>query len=251
MVLRTREDALRALSEVLSFDRRTQIVQLTVRLAQCLTPEARTILFRAQEGLVQGKLQVKLKERKTAPTPEAQPDDTQTLAAKGPIDDARISEELSTAIEALKVAVVLLDVFPALSQRFTRWEIARAALFYADDVTKLISEGTDPKKNAAVQEQVATMVTRFRPWWYSQVSPIAQACEMVLQRAPHTKWRLGPRTLLDIVATTELRAMYAVKDTIPNQQAMIEPLTKIHQALQRILAQSYPQGLPAESGFTV
>lgn len=248
MVIRTREDALKALSEVLSLDRRSQIVQITVRLAQCLSPEARQVLFRAQEGLVQGKLELKLKERQGARA-QAASGAAEPEPPPGPITDGKILDELVTAMEALKMAAVAMDVFPQLGRFFARWEVARALLYFNDQIRQIISEGTHPQKSEAAFQQLSTIVSRFRPWWHSQVPMIAEACTAVIQRAPRSRWPIGARSLLDIVASTELRAMYALKDTIPNQAAMIEPLTKIWAQLQRLLAQAYPQGLPEESAL--
>ncbi len=248
MVIRTREDALKALSEVLHLDRRQQIVQITVKLAMCLTPEARQILFRAQEGVVTGGLTVRLKARETMQRPRPSgPQVPKELQEPEEIDDGRVSEEIHTAFEALKVAAVVYDVFRGLGAKFARWEVARAALHFPEEMKRLITEGTDGSTTA--ERELTTIVSRFRPWWHSQVAGLAQACERVRRQQPDSAWRVGARSLLDIVCTTELRAMYAAKESIPTLEAMIEPLTKIYRALQRIVVQVYPRGLPAESAL--
>jgi hypothetical protein len=81
------------------------------------------------------------------------------------------------------------------------------------------------------------------------VPGIAQVCERVSQSEKRTRWAVGPKTLLDIVATTELRAMYASKNNIPTQQAMVEPLTDVFRAIQRVLEGLYPQGIPEDSAL--
>ncbi len=258
MVIRTREDALKALSEVLNLDRRQQIVQITVKLAQCLTPESRQILFRAQEGMVAGTLQSRLKARGKGQAPAsasladfiakesvAPPE----VDENAPIDDTRVTDEIGLALEALKVAAVAFDVYPTLRGKFARWEVARAAAHFGEDFQKLIAAGTEPRTAGEALRKLTTVVTRFRPWWHAQVPVIAQACEVVRRQHTDSAWRIGAKSLLDIVATTELRAMYAAKENIPSQQAMVEPLTTIYRALQRLVRQVYPKGLPEESAL--
>lgn len=250
VVIRTREEALKALSEVLVLDRRGQIVQITVKLAQCLTPETRQILFRAQEGLVAGRLQTRIRERETMkqqqPRPAAR---VPTVPDEEVIDDSRINEEIAIALEALKVAAVAFDVFPTLRGKYARWEVARAAIHYGDNLRELIRAGTDPGTAAGAERKMETGVARFRPWWHGQVPSIAQVCEHVRRAAPDSPWRVGAQSLLDIVATTELRAMFAAKENIPTLNAMIEPLARIYKALQLIVKQVYPEGLPPESAL--
>ncbi|MBI2933368.1 MAG: hypothetical protein HYY16_17120 [Planctomycetes bacterium] len=241
-MIRTREEALDALAQVLNLDRRQQIVKITVYLAQCLTPETRQILFRAQEGLVEGRLETRVRER-VAPEPETEE------AQEKPITEDRVHGEIVVALEALKVAAVVFDVFPSLGTRFARWEVARAALHFPQEVRRLITEGTDKSRAAAAEQTIANVVTRFRPWWHAQLTPLSEVCNRVWEQQPQSPWRVGAKSLLDIVATTELRAMYAAKDTIPNQQAMFEPLTKICAVLQRVLSKAYPTGLPPESAL--
>jgi len=259
MVIRTREDALKALSEVLHLDHRQQIVQITVKLAQCLTPESRQVLFRAQEGMVAGTLQSRLKARGKPGQAPASANLTEFIAKESvpppevddsaPIDDTRVTDEIGLALEALKTAAVAFDVYPSLVGKFARWEVARAAAHFGEDFQKLIAAGTEPHTAGEALRKLTSVVTRFRPWWHAQVPVIAQACEVVRRQHTDSAWRIGAKSLLDIVATTELRAMYAAKENIPSQQAMVEPLTIIYRALQRLVRQVYPKGLPAESAL--
>jgi len=247
MVIRTREEALRALSRLLDLDRSQQIVQMTVALAECLTPEARRILYRAHEGLLSGHLETRVRKR---PAPAAKAPDVELEPLPpdaGPVDDAQMVAQLQSALDALKAAAVAIDVFSDMRDQVGRWELARIALQGATDFRSLVSQGASGAPDAS--GKMLTMVRRGRPWWHSEVPTVAAACERVWRESPPSKWRVGAHTLLDIVATTELRALYATGSNIPNVQAMNEPLAKIAATVTRLVRKEYPQGLPAESAF--
>ena len=66
MYIRTRDDAMDALGAILELpERRAQIVQSTVKVALCMTPEARTFMLDVQAGILSGGLDA-LRERRQA-----------------------------------------------------------------------------------------------------------------------------------------------------------------------------------------
>ncbi len=246
MVIRTRTEALSALSEILELERAEQIMRMTVALAECVSPEARQILNRALQGLVDGRLETRVRKRPVvAPTPEVLeplPPDA------GPINDELVVAELKSAIEAIKSAAVAIDVFPSLRDHVARWEVARAALQGATEFKRLVTKGL-AGNNADSARALLSLVRRARPWWHSEVPTVTAACERAWRESPPSKWRVGAHTLLDVVATTELRAMYATSNIIPNVHAMNEPLAKIAATVTRLVQKQFPAGLPADSAL--
>src|SRR5262245_37220996 len=131
-MIRDRNDAIKALAEIMRLERREQLVRLTVFTAQCLTPETRRILIRAQEGVVAGRrLEEAAKRTSAEPAPERQAPASPaapTPRSLQPMDENKLREEVTTAFEALNVAAMAMEVFPQLRQSFARWEVARLAL---------------------------------------------------------------------------------------------------------------------------
>src|SRR5579859_5023044 len=134
MYIRTREDAIENLAQILELpDRRDQIIQSTVRIMLCLEVEPRLFLADCQALLIEGGLDA-LRERRRLLVEAAE---NLTI---GFIDDSedRLFEDVASALDALRFVEVVRQVFPGLHA--DRWQVARLILLYESGVREQINE---------------------------------------------------------------------------------------------------------------
>src|SRR5215831_7107500 len=96
--IRSREDALESLAEILALaDRRDQIIQSTIRIMLCLEVEPRLFLADCQALLIEGGLE-NLRARRRLAVEAAE------NALVGVIDDSedKLFEEVASALDALR-----------------------------------------------------------------------------------------------------------------------------------------------------
>src|SRR5688500_88806 len=119
MYIRTKEDALENLAEILQIpERRDQIIQSTVRIMLCLEVEPRILLADCQALLIEGGLETLRSRRRDAV--EAAED--LPVVVLDEVED-RLFEEVASALDALRFTEVVRQVFPGI--RADRWQIGR------------------------------------------------------------------------------------------------------------------------------
>src|SRR6185436_2748383 len=120
MYIRSREDALDHLAEILDLpERRDQIIQSTIRIMLCLEVEPRIFLADCQALLIEGGLEtLRARRREAVEALEDLP-----IVVLDPVED-QLFEEIASALAALRFTQVVRQVFPAI--RGKRWQIARA-----------------------------------------------------------------------------------------------------------------------------
>lgn len=255
MAIRTREEALRALEEILRLGRAQQIVRLTARLAECSTREARQVLLKAQEGIVQGNLSARSAISR-AKSPDSRPRiklhaEEKAKAAEAEQEDAKLQEEILAALEALKVAVVAFDLFPAMAAKFARWEAARAARAHPDRLRRVIRAATDPDTAREAEEKLARTIQEMRPWWHDQCTALEEACVRTVKAESDPRWRAGPTTLMDVIAVNDLRAVYPAKGNPSGKPSIQTPLARVYRALTQVIRALHPSRLPEGSPFAL
>ncbi len=174
MYIRTREDALEHLAEILDLpDRREQIIQSTVRIMLCLEVEPRLFLADCQALLIEGGLDA-LRDRRRLLVEAAE---SQQIAF---LDDAedRLFEEVASALDALRFTEAVRQVFPGLHA--DRWQIARAILLYESGIREQMSAAirshTDPAGMDVARGAVEGMIAALRPAWSDRLGAIRGAC---------------------------------------------------------------------------
>lgn len=174
MYIRTREDALESLAQILELpDRRDQIIQSTVRIMLCLEVEPRLFLADAQALLIEGGLDA-LRSRRRLLVEAAE---NLPIAF---IDDSedRAFEDVATALDAVRFVDVVRQVFPTLHA--DRWQIARLILLYESGVREQIAECVRHHGDAAQAERgreaLETMIAALRPLWSDRLGAIRSAC---------------------------------------------------------------------------
>src|SRR5579859_2197207 len=174
MYIRTREDAIENLAQILELpDRRDQIIQSTVRIMLCLEVEPRLFLADCQALLIEGGLDA-LRERRRLLVEAAE---NLTI---GFIDDSedRLFEDVASALDALRFVEVVRQVFPGLHA--DRWQVARLILLYESGVREQINEAVrahgDPAHAERGREALETMIAALRPAWSDRLGAIRSAC---------------------------------------------------------------------------
>lgn len=174
MYIRTREDAIENLAQILDLpDRRDQIIQSTVRIMLCLEVEPRLFLADAQALLIEGGLDALRSRRRllveaAENLPIAFVDD----------DEDRLFEDVASGLDALRFVDVVRQVFPGL--RADRWQVARLIRLYESGVRERIAEAVkahgDPARADAGREALETMIAALRPAWSDRLGAIRGAC---------------------------------------------------------------------------
>ena len=110
MYIRTREEALESLAEILDLpDRREQIIQSTVRIMLCLEVEPRLLLADCQALLLEGGLDaLAARRRDLVEAAEDLP-----IGVLDPAED-HLFEEVAAALDALRFTEAVRQVFPGL-----------------------------------------------------------------------------------------------------------------------------------------
>jgi hypothetical protein len=180
MYIRTREEALDNLADILALpERRDQIIQSTVRIMLCLEVEPRLFLADCQALLIEGGLETLRSRRRDAV--EAAED--LPVVVLDP-DEDKLFEEVASALDALRFAGTVRQVFPGI--RADRWQLARALLLYESGVREQVTAGVkahgDAAKVAAAREGLEILIAALRPAWSDRVGAIRGACLETLKR---------------------------------------------------------------------
>ncbi|HVR86624.1 MAG TPA: hypothetical protein VMU54_20035 [Planctomycetota bacterium] len=183
MYIRTREDAIENLAQILELpDRRDQIIQSTVRIMLCLEVEPRLFLADCQALLIEGGLDA-LRERRRLLVEAAE------NLTVGFIDESedRLFEDIASALDALRFVEVVRQIFPGI--RADRWQIARLILLYESGVREQIAEAVRGRDDAARvdrgREALETMIAALRPAWSDRLGAIRSACLETLKGLPN------------------------------------------------------------------
>jgi hypothetical protein len=180
MYIRSREDALESLAEILDLpELRDQIIQCTIRIMLCLEVEPRLFLADCQALLIEGGLEtLRARRREAFESLEDLP-----IVVLDP-DEDQLFEEIASALDARRFTQVVRQVFPGI--RAEPWQIARAMLLYESGVREQVSAAIrsrgDEAKVRAAREAVEGMVAALRPPWSDRVGAIRAACLETLRR---------------------------------------------------------------------
>jgi hypothetical protein len=246
MYIRTREDALENLADILALpDRRDQIIQSTVRIMLCLEVEPRLFLADCKALLIEGGLDA-LRERRRLLVEAAE---NLPIAFVDEEED-RLFEEVASGLDALRFVEVVRQVFPAL--RADRWQIARLIRLYESGVREQIAETVrgrgDAAQTARASEALETMIAALRPLWSDRVGAIRGACLETLkglEPMDADQLREEAETLFELFAMSNDRApelLEALDSEDPSRAtAQITRLRELAQAA-RALQNDPPPG---------
>ena len=174
MYIRTREEALAVLAEVLDLsDRKAQIVHVTVAIMQCLDAEPRRLLVDGQALLLDGGLDALRRSRQQI----------LTSLHRAPLDVE--GDRLATRLDAMELTEVIRQVFPEI--RAERWVVARALLraeaAVRDGVVAALRARGRQDERAKARRHVESALASARPAWIDRAGALRSACLSVIKRA--------------------------------------------------------------------
>jgi len=228
MYIRSREDALENLAEILDLpDRRDQIIQSTVRIMLCLEVEPRLFLADCQALLIEGGLEnLRARRRDAVEAAEDIP-----IVVDDPEED-RLFEEVASTLDALRFTDVVRQVFPGI--RAERWQIARALLLYESGVREQVSAAVKCRGEAAcvaaAREAVERMVVALRPAWSDRIGAIRSACLEVLKRSEPTdpdRLHEEAETLFELFTASDRRAPELLEAIDADAAQVDEQITRV------------------------
>ena len=213
MFIRTRDEAMAALSEILELpERRDQIVQATVRVAVCLDPEARDFMLDVQAGIIGGGLDALRRRREEA---LARLSETQ-VRRRAPGVDVRkdpLLDEIGTALDLLRMVDILVEVFPAAGRGHPRWELARFIHENESWTREAVEAGLRRRgrpEHGPLEAKVLARIEERKPWWPEWADSLRQACihyVRELSRAADVHPAANdPEILFHVIAMSEERA---------------------------------------------
>jgi len=172
--IRTREEALAALAEILDLpDRKARIVQFTVSIMACLDAEPRRLLVDGQALLLDGGLDALRRGRQEALSSQ--------FRAPLDVDNDRVA----TRLDAMELTEVIRQVFPEI--RAERWVVARALLrgeaALREGVAAAIRARGRHDERSRARREVETAVASARPAWIDRAGALRSACLSVIKRA--------------------------------------------------------------------
>lgn len=173
-----------ALAEILELpERRTQIIQATVKVAACLDQEARAFMMDVQAGILEGGLEA-LKRRREEALARLSETKIRTHAPGIDVKRDTLLDEVGTAIDLLKMVDILVGVFPAVGERHPKWEIARFIHQNASFTREAVEAGLRRRgkpEHAPLQAKVLARLEEKKPWWPEWVESIREACRHYLK----------------------------------------------------------------------
>jgi hypothetical protein len=179
MYIRTRDEAMDALGAILELpERRAQIVQSTVKVALCMTPEARSFMLDVQAGILHGGLDG-LRERRRKAVEKLT--DT-TIRKRAPGIDVKtdpLLEPIGQALDLLKMVDILVSTFPGVAAKHPKWELARFIHENASYVREAVEAGMRRRgkpEHVPLEAKVVARLESTRPWWPEWAGPLKEAC---------------------------------------------------------------------------
>lgn len=161
-------------------DRRQQIIQLTIRVAMCLDPEARSFLADCQAGLIEGGLDAMRRRRQELLASLERQEAPEAIVIVDSSED-QLLEQVGAALDALRLSEIARQVFPDVREKHEAWEVARALLADEEAVRKILVDAVRAHGagNSALYEDCRKELLRrleaARPSWMSASGALKQA----------------------------------------------------------------------------
>jgi hypothetical protein len=242
MYIRSKEEALGALSEILELpDRSSQIVQATVKVAVCVEPEAREFMLDVQAGIIEGGLEALRRRRE-----EALARLTETkIRRRAPGIDVKKDEllrEVGSALDLLRMVQILIDVFPGVSARHPQWEIARFIhenQSYSREVIEAGIRRRGKPEHPALEAKVLARIEEKRPWWPEWAESIRQACihytQTLAKREEAHPRANDPELLFHFIAMSEERARETLNRMAGTGSGLLDYLAQVRLRMSLVL----------------
>ncbi|HLF95148.1 MAG TPA: hypothetical protein VJB14_16890 [Planctomycetota bacterium] len=212
-------------------ERRQQIIQLTVRLAMCLDPEARNFLADCQAGLIEGGLEY-MRRRRHEILSAMQEEAQEAIVIVDSTED-QILEQAGIALDALRLAEIPRQVFADLRAEHPPFEVARAILADESAMRQLSIDAVRAHgaANSALYERLRKDLRQrlqaARPAWVGAVPTLEAAC---LEANPR-----GADPLFSVIAVDDLRANLVIDLLATSRAEALEYLRNVQQRIDTLL----------------
>ncbi len=231
MYIRTKDEALEALAEILDLsERREQIVRSTVRIMDCLDYEARRFMVDCQALLVEGGLEAL--RRKRLDEQEYMP-----LVVVDPEEDRKY-EAVASALDALRLSDVALQVFPDLVPPAWRWMVSRALLRDESALQGRLSDAIRSRGDAGEMRKarlgLQVMVQLHAPDWAPRAESLRTACIDILDAAGVPDPEGEGDVVFGILATAEGLAEPVLQLVEEDPPGAILEILGIHDLLEAV-----------------
>jgi len=226
--IRNKAEALDAVASVLALpERRQQIVQLTVRVAMCLDPSARSFLADCQAGLIEGGLEF-MRKRRQEQLAAQQQEAPEAIVIVDSSED-QLLEQVGLALDALRLSEIVRQAFPIIRERHAGWEIARAFLADEEGLRKVVIEAVRAHGagNSLVYEQdraeIERRIVSATPSWGAALPTLEAACEKDLE-------------LLSVIAVDDMRATLVTNLLAGSRAEALEYLRSVKTRIDQLHA---------------
>lgn len=212
-------------------ERRQQIIQMTVRIAMCLEPEARTFLADCQAGLIESGLEY-MRKRRHEILSAMQEQAKEAIVIVDSSED-QLLEAAGMALDALRLAEIPRQVFPDLRQNHPLHEIARAILADEAAMRQLSIDAVRAhgSANSALYQQLRNellgRLEKARPPWAGTIATLQAAC---LEANPGSA-----EPLLSVIAVDDMRANLVIELLAGNRTEALDYLRGVQQKIDMLL----------------
>jgi len=229
--IRNKAEALDAVAAVLALpERRQQIIQITVRLAMCLDPDARRFLADCQAGLIEDGLEA-MRKRRRDNLAAMQEDAKEAIVIVDSAED-QLLEAVGMALDALRLAEIPRQVFPDVRTSIPPYLIARAILADEAALRQLSIDAVRAhgSANSVLYEQLRKELHRridaVRPAWLQAGPTIEAACQ---EANPGSA-----EPLHSVIAVDDLRATLVIDLLAGNRGEAMEYLRGVQQRIDTL-----------------
>lgn len=254
MYIRTQEEALDAMAEILEIpDRKTQIIQATVKIMLCLDAEPRAFIYDCQVLLIEGGLEaMRRKRRELLDSIEDLP-----IVILDSEEDRNV-DAVASALDALRLSEVVRQVFPEIGAAHERWQIARALLGNEAFIQEKIAAGIKARGNAVefnlARAAVDDTIVVHKPGWGDRTEALRTACRDVIkgaELAPPDQVESEAETIFNVFTIYDDRACRLLDAIDHDPQSAVQQITEIHGLVAAIRSlMSKASGPEGSSGVT-
>jgi hypothetical protein len=243
MYIRTREQALTALGEILELpERRAQIVQSTVQVALCVEPATRSFMLDVQAGILSGGLDGLRERRRRAVEKLTET----TIRRKAPGIDLRtdpLLEPIGLALDLLKMVDILVSTFPGVAARHPKWELARFIHENLPYVRESIEEGLRRRgkpEHPALEKKVLERIEDRKPWWPEWADPLKEASAHYVELLAKEPGEVNPaandpEVVFHVVAMSDERAQDALRQLAGTRDDVLAYFRRLRARIDLVL----------------
>jgi hypothetical protein len=211
-------------------ERRQQIIQVTVRIALCLDAESRAFLSDCQAGLIEGGLEY-MRQRRHDLLASVQQDSPEAIVIVDSSED-QLLEQVGMALDALRLAEIIRQVFPDVREKYEPFETARAILADETQMREIMIHAVRAHGagNSALYEEkrkeILPRLEAARPAWRPSCPALKEVC------GEADRERAG--LLFGVIAVDDMRASLVLELLTNARSEALEYLTRVSRRIDAL-----------------